>query len=227
MKVTLKTYTPNPEQAIVEAAAVCWRSVPRSHILHHIIELGHWTPLEFTFFNFHIEGVSRSLTHQLVRKRVGVAFCQESQRRVNYEGNFKYVTPPSVLNNPKEITYLDMPAYTIYMRAMYTALAAYEQLLEFGIPAEDARFVLPNACCTNIDMTINYHALIDLCKERLCSKAQWEIREMVGLLKAEVEKVSPVLAGYLKPKCYWLEKCQEAKSCGKWVNTIKNKVRLL
>jgi len=215
MKVTLRRFTPDPEQAIIESASVCWKSVPRKQILPHIIKAGHWTPLEFAQFNFRIEGVSRSLTHQLVRKRVGVAFCQESQRYVKYKGGFEYVTPESILHCDPGVTYCDKDAYQVFLKAMRSAEAAYEQLLELGVPGEDARFVLPNACCVTIDMAINYHALLDLCKERLCSRAQWEIREMVGLLKEEVEKVSPVLAEYLQPKCYWLKHCPEAKPCGR------------
>jgi len=218
MRVKLLSWTPNPEQAIIQAAANCWQSVPREAILDHIIQAGHWTPLEFATFNFRIGGVSRALTHQLVRKRVGVAFCQESQRYVKkYEdGLFDYVTPSTILDNPKEITYLDATARTIYARAMRNAQAAYEQLLELGIPAEDARFVLPNAYCAKVDMSINYHSLLDLCKERLCSKAQWEIQELVGKLRSAVNEISPKLAGYMQPKCYWLGKCPEAKSCGKY-----------
>ncbi len=216
MQVKLINYTPNPEQAIVQAAANCWQSVPREEILDHIIQAGHWTPLEFATFNFEISGVSRALTHQLVRKRVGVAFAQESQRHVKYnEDGFQYVTPPSIENHPKHFTYCGAPAQIIYKRAMMAAQAAYEQLIELGVPTEDARFVLPNACCSSIHVSINYHALIDLAKERLCSRAQWEIRELVGRMKDAVKEVSPKLAGYLQPKCYWLQRCPEIKSCGK------------
>jgi len=137
---------------------------------------------------------------------VGVAFCQESQRYVKYEDGFEYVVPESITKDK----YLNA-AFKTVMRQISNV---YKNLLTDGVPAEDARFLLPNACCTNIDMTINYHALIDLCKERLCSRAQWEIRAMAEELKAKVAEVSPVLAGYLQPKCYWLKHCPEAKSCG-------------
>lgn len=215
MKVTLKNHTPEPEKTIIEAAATCWKSVPREQILHHIIKAEHLTPLEFASFNFRIEGVSRALTHQLVRKRVGVAFCQESQRYVNYDIGFNYVTPPSIENSPGNNTYMNSTARVIFNRAMLVAQSAYEQLIELGIPSEDARFVLPNACCSTIDVAINYHALIDLAKERLCSRAQWEIRVLLETIKAEIEKVSPALAGYLQPKCYWLKRCPEVKPCGR------------
>jgi len=226
LKITLKFYTPNPERVITEAAAICWKSVPREQILHHIINAGHWTPLEFVTFNFRIEGVSRSLSHQLVRKRVGVAFCQESQRHVNYIEDFEYITPQSILNCPNDVTYMNATALIIFNRAMKVAQAAYEQLIELGISFEDARYLLPNACATTIDMAINYHALIDLAKERLCKKSQWEIQTLLKKIKAEVEKVSPELARYLQPKCYWLKHCPETKPCGEakqWLKTFATK----
>jgi thymidylate synthase (FAD) len=214
MQVILLSHTPNPEQAIIDSAAVCWKSVPHERILHHIIKVGHWTPLEFAVFNFRIQGVSRALTHQLVRKRAGVAFCQESQRYVKYEDGFDYVIPESIRESTMSlISFNDL---------MNTIQEVYGQLLDDGVPAEDARFLLPNACCTNIDMTINYHALIDLCKERLCSRAQWEIRGMAEELKARVAEVSLVLAEYLQPKCYWLKHCPEAKTCGRWADRIQS-----
>lgn len=207
MKVELTSYTPEPEKAIIEAAATCWQSVPREEILHHIIKAGHMTPLEFAVFNFRIEGVSRALTHQLVRKRVGVAFAQESQRYVSYGDGFGIVIPPSIKKR-EEVE----KAFEDFMKL---SSLLYASLLEDGIPGEDARFVLPNACTSTISMSINYHALIDLAKERLCSRAQWEIRGLLEAIKTEVEKVSQVLAGYLQPKCYWLKHCPEAKSCGR------------
>lgn len=208
MEIRLINHTPNPEEAIIRAAANCWQSTPRAGILDHIIRARHWTPLEFASFNFEIAGVSRVLTHQLVRKRAGVAFAQESQRCVD-QANFDYVTPPSIKNCS------DLNARQVFIDRMRLAQAAYEQLLDVGIPAEDARYVLPSACTGSIHMTINYHALLDLAKERLCGKAQWEIRQLVYGLKTAVTGVSPKLGGYLQPKCYWLGGCPEKAPCGK------------
>jgi len=207
MQVILLSHTPNPEKAIIESAAVCWKSVPRAGILHHIIKAGHMTPTEFATFTFRIEGVSRALTHQLVRKRAGVAYCQESQRYCRYKDGFDYVTPDSIAK--------DEFAATLFKYAMENINGWYKSLLAY-VPAEDARFVLPNATCTNIDMVINYHALIDLAKERLCSRAQWEVRGLVAEIKAKVAEVSPTLAEYLQPKCYWLKHCPEKTSCGRY-----------
>ena len=207
MKVELTSYTPNPEKAIIEAAAVSYRSKPREEILDHIIQAGHWTPLEFAVFNFRIEGISRACSHQLVRKRVGVAFVQESQRWHKYNGYFDYVIPNSIEKSLTTRAKLN--------KIMVLIGDAYNELIRHGIPPEDARFVLPNACTTTIAMSINYHALLDLAKERLCSKSQWEIRELVEKLRDCVSEVSPKLAGYLQPKCYWLKHCPEKKGCGK------------
>lgn len=212
MKVTLISYTPEPEKAIIEAASTCWKSTPREEILHHIIKAGHWTPLEFATFNFRIERVSRALTHQLVRKRVGVAFAQESQRYVKYEDGFEYVMPNWLRKN------FNSPAYIRFIAIMALLREEYKELIEMGMPPEDARFILPNACTSTISMSINYHALLDLAKERLCTRAQWEIRLLVEELRNKIAEVSPTLAEYLQPKCYWLGRCPEVKPCGRYKN---------
>lgn len=208
MKVTLTSYTPEPEKAIVEAAATCWKSTPREEILDHIIKAGHHTPLEFAVFNFRIEGVSRALTHQLVRKRVGVAFAQESQRYVKYDNEVNYILPDSIRKAGAHVV-------NRYKEVMHATFFLYRTLLDNDIPPEDARFILPNSCTSTISMSINYHALLDLFKERDCRKAQWEIRELVGELKKAVSEISPKLADYLQPKCWWLKHCPEAKPCGR------------
>ncbi len=204
MRVTLINHTPNPEEAVIQAAANCWQSVPHEGILDHIIKAGHWTPLEFASFHFEISGVSRVLTHQLVRKRVGVSFCQESQRYVD-KSDFDWVTPPSIA---------DRFDTGVYLRAISAAQAAYDELIAIGVSKEDARYFLPQACTSIIHMSINYHALLDLAKERLCSRAQWEIRNLLKDIKTEITKISPKLGGYMQPKCYWLGRCSEKKPCG-------------
>jgi len=213
LKVRLVSHTPNPEETIIRAAANCWQSVPHEGILDHIIKARHWTPLEFASFNFEISGVSRVLTHQLVRKRAGVAFAQESQRYVKQD-DFDYVIPQSLFENEK---HEDAFLYG-YKQVVLQAQQMYNFLTRFGVPKEDARYILPGACTANIHMSINYHALLDLASQRLCQKAQWEIRELLEKLKAAVTEVSPKLGGYLQPKCHWLGRCPEKKSCGKIPN---------
>ena len=95
----------------------------------------------------------------------------------------------------------------------------YREMVEAGIPAEDARFVLPNATPTNITLTVNFRELIHISALRLCTRAQWEIRTMTALMKEEVRKVEPFLAKFLEPKCgkyqlgYCNEKYEYYKSC--------------
>ena len=212
MEIKLINYTPDPERAIIRAAANCWQSVPREGILDHIIKAGHWTPLEFAVFNFEISGVSRVLTHQLVRKRVGVTFTQESQRYVDKSG-FDYVIPPEIAKDEflRSNYELDMELTSLYYKQLVEMLTGNGRTKREAM--EDARYILPNACTSTIHMSINYHALLDLAKERLCSRAQWEIRNLLKGIKAEITKISPKLGGYMRPNCYWLGRCPEGTAC--------------
>lgn len=207
MIVTLTGFTPGLEEAIINAASTCYRSQPRDEIFKGLIASGHLTPMEFVSYNFKIQGVSRSLLAQLTRKRVGVAFCVESQRYVDYSKNgIGFVIPPSIRDNPEALE-----AFRVAMDVDYDV---YNALRKLGIPAEDARFVYSNAMCTNIAITINHHALMDFCNERLCNKAQWEIRELANRFKSLVTSKSKALGNTLQPKCYRLAKCPEKVSCG-------------
>ena len=90
----------------------------------------------------------------------------------------------------------------------------YREMVEAGVPAEDARFIFPNAMETKIVVTMNARELMHTCSLRLCERAQWEIRELFERIKAEVEKVAPLIGAEFKPKCYQLGYCDERESCG-------------
>jgi thymidylate synthase (FAD) len=90
------------------------------------------------------------------------------------------------------------------------ALGLYGDLVEAGIPGEDARFVFPNATRTNLVMTTNLRALIHMSGLRLCTMAQWEIRRLFQLIRHEVFGVSPFLGSFLAPKCVPLGYCDES-----------------
>ena len=171
---------------------------------------GHHSVLEFADFTFHVEGLSRATSHQLVRHRLA-SYEQRSQRYVT-EAEFKYVTPDSILNS--------FQAELMYNAIMRKIGDAYEDLIEMGIPAEDARFVLPNACETVIEAKMNGRALIHFMNERLCTRAQWEIREMAKLMKKclmEYNEECAEIAKFCVPKCYAHPQqpfCVEHKSCG-------------
>ena len=211
INVQLISYTTNPVDAIETAASTCYDSSPTGgKIMNHCYKSGHHSVLEFADFTFKISGVSRALTHQLVRHRLA-SYAQRSQRYCKETG-FEFVVPPSIAKTPE--------AAVIYQKTMDNITEAYAKLLELQIPGEDARMVLPNACFTEICVKMNLRTFINFCNERLCSCAQWEIRNMAKLLVAEVLKVAPELKTFLDPKC---EKhpnyhfCTETKkrSCGK------------
>ena len=209
MKVTLTRVTENPVEAIEEAACNCYDSEPTGgKIMKSCYNSGHHSVLEFADFTFHIEGVSRALTHQLVRHRLA-SYAQRSQRYCG-ENNFKYVIPQSIEKNPF--------ALQLYKNLMSECIEVYDALQAFDIPNEDARYVLPNACETVIEVKMNFRTLIHFMNERLCARAQWEIRKMAKEMKRCVEEQYPELAKYLVPKCEVHDGapfCTEHSSCGR------------
>ena len=217
MKVTLITHTPEPEKVIAGAAKLCYSSSGISDLMDNLTaekvesfikkltDLGHQSPLEHCTFTFGIEGVSRALSHQLVRHRIA-SYSQKSQRYVN-EGGFEYVTPPSIAED-EGIAFW----YKEYMKA---ADSYYRELVDAGIPAEDARFVLPNACETKIVVTMNIRSLLHFFEERCCHRAQWEIRAMANEMLDICKKVAPTLFAKAGASCV-RDRCKEGKmSCGK------------
>ena len=211
MKVELIAHTPDPIAAIERAASTCYDSEPTAgRIMRHCYKSGHHSVLEFADFSFKIEGVSRALTHQLVRHRMA-SYAQRSQRYCTEDG-FAFVTPKSIAK--------DETALARYNETVDAIRAAYDALIAMGIPAEDARMLLPNACCTQICVKMNLRELIHFCNERLCACAQWEIREMARLMVKAVVEVEPMLAEFLVPKCEMHAPhcfCTESKSrsCGR------------
>ena len=212
MKVELINHTPNPILAIENAASTCYDSQPAGEgkIFRHCYKSGHHSVLEFADFSFRISGVSRALTHQLVRHRMA-SYAQRSQRYCVEDG-FEFVTPTSISAKPE--------AAEIYRSVIDNIQKSYNDLISLGVPAEDARMILPNACASVICVKMNLRELIHFCNERLCACAQWEIRAMAREMVREVVKVAPELKDLLVPKCeahapYCF--CTETKkrSCGR------------
>jgi thymidylate synthase (FAD) len=194
MKVELIRITESPVEAIELAASNCYDSDPTGgKIMEYCYKSGHHSVLEFAEFHFHIEGVSRALTHQLVRSRLA-SFAQRSQRYVN-ENGFEYIIPTSIKYHANPLV-LD-----IYEKTMEVAQKGYSALISNGVPAEDARFLLPNACETIIDMKMNLRELMHFMNERLCTCAQWEIRELANKMRKLVVEQEPKFGKYLVPKC--------------------------
>ncbi len=190
MKVTLVQATPNPIQTIATIASICYDSNPSNpmKLVEHCYKNGHLSVMEHIYFTFKIEGISRACSHQLVRHR-HCSFTQRSQRYCSEDG-FKVILPPSIEKN-----YLSECDYEHIVRYIDEA---YAELQNSGIPNEDARYVLPNACETSLYLSCNLRELIHISNERLCRRAQWEIRELVQQM---VNLVPADLWFMLVPKC--------------------------
>jgi thymidylate synthase (FAD) len=170
-------------------------------LISNVIESGHGSTIEHVVFTFGISGVSRTLSHQLVRHRAGVAFDQQSQRYVTYKNAATML--------PTTIAEADPAVRERYEEQVEGSMELYAELVAAGIPGEDARFVFPNATRTNLVMTTNLRALIHMSGLRLCTMAQWEIRRLFQLIRHEVFAVSPFLGSFLAPKCVPLGYCDE------------------
>lgn len=212
MKVTLVGYTPRPLYVCAEAAAVCYDSDPDLKIVKGCIRSGHQSVLEHCSFTFRVEGISRACSHQLVRHRIA-SYSQQSQRYVTYD-DLEWVTDG-----------LEMGAIEATKYACNEAMAAYQEMINGGIKAENARAVLPNATPTIIYVTMNLRSLMHFCNERMCSRAQTEIRNVAIGMRNEImcaENITTVekeiLDTVLVPKCAAgpIKACPELRGCGRY-----------
>ncbi len=175
-------------------------------LIARVIGSGHYSTIEHIQLTFAIQNVSRACTHQLVRHR-HMSFSQKSQRYVKEKGEFDYIMPASIENNPELAVKFE--------EFMKTTSNLYGEFINAGILAEDARSILPNAAASSLVASLNLRELIHLANLRLCSRAQLEIRTLVKAMVAEVIKKEPWLKPYLVPKCERLGYCDEDKSCGR------------
>ena len=187
---------------------------------------GHYSGSRSFSFVFNIKGISRACSHQLVRHSVGVTINQKSQRYCN-EDDFEYVVPPEIEKDKNILGYYENCMKHIQL--MYSGLK--EQLNAKGLNGEslnqDARYVLPNACTTELTIGFTLEALIHFCEERLCSASQWEIRELAKAIRKEIIDILPELSEKLNPKCINLGYCTESEKrcCG--IRPNKNKIKII
>ena len=240
LKVKLIEHTPNPEKVIASAAKLCYSQVGVDDILNGLNEektqkflemlmsFGHESPIEHVSFTFAIEGVSRSLSHQLVRHRIA-SYSQQSQRYVKLE-QFEYIIPEEISK--------DENARKIFTEAMEKSQQAYNELtnilknkyLNQGLKQniaekkaiEDARYVFPNACETKIIVTMNARSLMNFFRHRCCNRAQWEIRNLANEMLTLVKGTAPTLFKYAGPACL-VGECPEGQmTCGR-MNEMRKK----
>lgn len=198
MTVLLMRNTPDPDRLVALAARRCYSARAAGEIeerlsleeierlLDFLRQRNHLSPFEHAEFTFSVDGVSRALSHQLVRHRMA-SYSQESQRYVNYlkVQQLPYVVPPSIAENAE--------AAAIYARALDVTLAAYRDMVNAGVKPEDARYVFPNAIETKLIFTFNARSLFNFFEQRCCIKAQWEIRNLAFDMLKAVRKVAPLI----------------------------------
>ena len=203
MRVQLLTHTPDPEQVVAAAARLCYSDASIDQLLERapeqapkllrkILALGHLSVLEHASFTFGIEGVSRACSHQLVRHRIA-SYSQQSQRYVSHETPFEAVVPESIAARPELAA-----RFSAYLESTHELYCA---LLAAGVPAEDARFVLPNAAATKLVMTMNARELHHFFALRCCRRAQWEIRAMAKEMLHLAHLAAPLLFSDAGPGC--------------------------
>jgi len=194
--------------------------------LKHALDSGHESVAEHAVFTFAVSGVSRALTHQLVRHRMA-SYSQQSQRYVKMSGKvnesqFDFVTPESFMTTVTDDYWNTESgnnstlASEEFESLMESIGELYERMINAGIPEEDARYILPNACTTNLVVTMNGRELRHFFNLRCCTRAQWEIRELADKMLELVKEVAPILFENAGASCVATGKCPEGKkSCGR------------
>jgi len=216
MNIELLTHTPEPELVVAAAARLCYSNssigalleksrTERETFLEKITSLGHLSVLEHVSFSFGVEGISRACSHQLVRHRLA-SYSQQSQRYVSHSKRFSAVTPDSIAESPE---YAER-----YQTMLEEIHRFYAEMLEAGIPAEDARFILPNAATTKLVVTMNGRELLHFFSLRCCRRAQWEIQELANQMLKLVMPLAPILFAKAGPGCVGGVCPEGAMTCG-------------
>lgn len=223
MNVTLLSHTPRPGDIVYQAARVCYSASgiddllesattsDRLALVEKVLASGHHSVLEHVSFTFGIEGISRSCSHQLVRHRLA-SYSQQSQRYVKTSSDMSVVTPESIRKHPEIAARMH--------NTLHLVRELYHEMLLAGIPAEDARFVLPNAAETKLVMTMNARELWHFFELRCCRRAQWEIRALASQMRQLVVNEAPALFARSGPACL-RGKCPEGSmGCGQGEDVV-------
>lgn len=249
MRVELIAWTPEPEKVVAAAAKLCYSKSDAIGLLNGLTQesaarfinmlgnLGHASPLEHASFTFAISGISRACLAQITRHRVA-SYSVQSQRYVDM-ADFKYVVPPEIETDEDTLQLFDGlmedAAYCYKNIQSYLTKRHEDFLVEHchmsqesahkkavKLASEDARFVLPNACTTNMVMTMNARSLLNFFYLRCCNRAQWEIQELAMKMYQLVYGIAPALFANAGPKCVTEGKCSEGSmTCGRKAEMIE------
>lgn len=222
MRVKLIACTPNIIDILYTSARTCYNAGSpidmfekledidvdkKLKLISKVLESGHNSVLEHVSFTFAVEGVDRTVLAQISRHRTGISLSVQSQRYVDFsKGSFDYVTPPDIERSEYS------EEYDLIMKQIQNF---YNRQIHSGIKPEHARMVIPNACCTNMVITLNLRELVHICGLRLCTRSQLEIRQMVEEMVDAVCTDNWWLNEYLQPKCVQTGFCTEDKCCGR------------
>ena len=239
MKVSLLSYTNNPERLAATAARTCYSAMPPEEIykslsedkikdmIHRLNETGHATPLEHSYFTFAIDDISLPAAEQMLRYRIAT-FDKMSMRSVNVESH-NAVIPPSILATKNDASSIILTPegtrqptpYEVYTKLEETSRNAYKYMISKGIPKEDARYGLITGTKTQMVMTMNVVQLRHMFAQRCCIRAQHEIRSLANMIVAIVQKLFPDLFDGAGSACEQLGYCPEASMCCGKAPTLK------
>lgn len=223
LKVELLSNTADPEQNIVAAIRQCYNSVGAKELkektdketvkrlIKQVIESGHTSTLEHATFTFAIDGVSRVTEIHLIRHRIA-SFSIQSGRYVK-RGDAAYRVPPAIRNLENK------KLYEKYLKHLENCQELYNELIDAGVKAEDARYCQPQSVQVKIVMSMNARELLHFFSVRSCVRAQWEIREVAAQMLKLVKEVAPIIFENAGPPCVSEKLCNQGKmSCGIWKN---------
>ena len=229
MKVELISYTNGADRLAAICAGTCVSkeipSDPSMKGLRSAVKSGHDSVIEHVSFTFAVSGISRACSHQVVRHRLA-SYSQQSQRYVDMS-EAEFVIPDSLKDwsmkwyEPDDFE----PDVRINAEGLLSQITeAYKDMVSKGVPEEDARYILPNACTTNIIVTMNARELLHFLELRMCGRAQWEIRELACKMYDLANRVAPEIMKYAGPSCHFTGKCKEQKWCGQTPDEIRARI---
>lgn len=203
IEITLLSRSMAPESTCAQAAAICTDYPDQWKALRGAMASGHESVLEHCSFTFKITGVSRVLLAQLTRHRLA-SYSVQSQRYCGIEP--KWVVPPVIEEKGWKEMYLERATRSYWL---------YQQMVDNGVPEEDARYIIPQGITCDLILTMNARELRHFFALRTCNRAQWEIRDLADGMLRLCRREAPALFRGAGCACMAGKPCPEGKrSCG-------------
>lgn len=204
-----------------QAASLCVGKLdkPTKKGMMTALESGHLSIIEHLPISWLVEDISRACSHQLVRHRLA-SYSQQSQRYAKVETMSNWYVFPKSLEDKPYTQYFYNGTHQTSIEEQYKLLmddiaVLYNEMIKQGVPNEDARYILPNACFTSLIVSMNARSLIETSEKRLCNRAQWEIKELFTQMKECIKNIYPTVYNMCKPPCETNKGCTEVNPCHK------------